>query len=252
MHPLRFTGRAALVTGAASGIGVAIAERLAAEGASVGLIDSRAEPLGRQLARLQEAGARAYAESADVSDGDSIAHAVSALVNSLGRLDVLVHAAGIVGPTGLNCTDYPIGDFRRVIDVNLTGAFLTCRAAIPPMLQGGYGRILLIASMAGKDGNPGMAGYVASKAGLIGLAKALGKEYATTGITVNALAPAVIATPMNADTHPDTIRALAEKIPMRRLGTVAEAAAIGCWICSAEASFNTGAVFDLSGGRATH
>jgi 3-oxoacyl-[acyl-carrier protein] reductase len=201
---------------------------------------------------MQETRAAAFGQAADVSDRESITQAVGALVKRLGRLDVLVHAAGIVGPTGVNCADYPLEDFRKVIDVNLTGAFLTCQAAIPSMLRGGYGRILLIASMAGKDGNPGMAGYVASKAALIGLAKAFGKEYATTGVTINALAPAVIATPMNADTHPDTVRALTEKIPMRRLGTVAEAAAIACWICSEEASFNTGAVFDLSGGRATY
>lgn len=252
MHSVRFAGRAALVTGAASGIGAAIAERLAAEGAAVGLIDARPEPLGQQLARIQDARAAVSGEAADVSDRESITRAIGALASRLGRLDVLVHAAGIVGPTGVDCADYPLEDFRKVIDVNLTGAFLTCQAAIPPMLQGGYGRILLIASMAGKDGNPGMAGYVASKAGLIGLAKALGKEYATRGITINALAPAVIATPMNANTHPDTVRALTEKIPMRRLGTVAEAAAIACWICSEESSFNTGAVFDLSGGRATY
>lgn len=252
MDPLRFAGRAALVTGGASGIGAAIAERLAAEGASLGLVDSRPEPLGRQVMRMREADAAVHGEAADVSDRDSIAHAVEATVERFGRLDVLVHAAGIVGPTGVNCGDYPIEDFRKVIAINLTGAFLTCQAVIPQMLQRGYGRVLLIASMAGKDGNPGMAGYVASKAGVIGLAKGLGKEYATTGITINALAPAVIATPMNAATHPDTIRALTDKIPMRRLGTVAETAAIACWICSEESSFNTGAVFDLSGGRATY
>lgn len=252
MHPSRFAGKGALVTGAASGIGAAIAERLAQEGAAVGLIDSRADPLERQRARMHESGASVHCQTADVSEDDSITYAVNALAERLGRLDVLVHAAGIVGPTGLNCTDYPVAEFRKVVEVNLTGAFLTCRAALRHMLSGGYGRILLIASMAGKDGNPGMAGYVASKAGLIGIAKALGKEYATKGITVNALAPAVIATPMNADTHPDTVRALTEKIPMRRLGTVHEAAAIACWICSEESSFNTGAVFDLSGGRATY
>ena len=252
MHPNRFAGKVALVTGAASGIGAAIAERLAQEGAAIGLIDSRDEPLEQQRARLHGLGATVHCQAADVSQDDSITDAVNALVTRLGRLDVLAHSAGIVGPTGLNCAEYPIAEFRKVLEVNLTGAFLTCRAALPHMIRGGCGRILLIASMAGKDGNPGMAGYVASKAGLIGIAKALGKEYATTGITVNALAPAVIATPMNANTHPDTIRALADKIPMRRLGTVHEAAAIACWICSEESSFNTGAVFDLSGGRATY
>jgi 2-dehydro-3-deoxy-L-rhamnonate dehydrogenase (NAD+) len=250
MH--RFEGRAALVTGGASGIGAAVAERVAREGARVGLIDLNAAHLEQQAARMRATGASVEVAQADVSAEASMATAVDGLASRLGRLDILVHCAGIVGTSGVNAAEFPVDEFRRVVDINLTGAFIACQRVLPHMLRNGYGRILLIASIAGKEGNPGMAGYVASKAGMIGLVKGLGKEYAATGVTINALAPAVIATPMNAATDPATVRQLVDRIPMKRLGTVAEAAAIACWICSEEATFNTGAIFDLSGGRATY
>jgi 3-oxoacyl-[acyl-carrier protein] reductase len=250
MH--RFKGRAAIVTGGASGIGGAVAERLACEGARVGLLDLSSPHLERQAALMRTKGMTVETAQADVCNEEVTAAVVDRLAAGFGRLDILVHCAGIVGRTGVNAADFPVSEFRRVVDVNLVGSFITCQSVLPHMLQNGYGRILLVASMAGKDGNPGMAGYVASKAGMIGLVKGMGKEYAQTGVTVNALAPAVIATPLNAATDPEVLRQLTEKIPMRRFGTVAEAAAIACWICSEEASFNTGAVFDLSGGRATY
>jgi NAD(P)-dependent dehydrogenase (short-subunit alcohol dehydrogenase family) len=248
----RFEGRSAIVTGGASGIGAAVAERLASEGARVCLIDTDVEQLRQQSDRMAAVGGLVFFRQASVCNEHEVALAITEVVDRWERLDVLVHSAGIVGATGVNAADYPVAEFRRVLDVNLTGSFIVCQYALPPMVKRQYGRILLLASMAGKDGNPGMAGYVASKAGVIGLVKGLGKEYACQGITINALAPAVIATPMNAATDAGVIRQLMEKIPMKRFGTVAEAAAIACWICSEEASFNTGAIFDLSGGRATY
>jgi NAD(P)-dependent dehydrogenase (short-subunit alcohol dehydrogenase family) len=252
MEMRRFAGRGVLITGGASGIGAAVAERFALEGARVALLDLQADLLERQAAALRARGASVATAQADVSDEQGAAAAIDQLAANLERLDIVVHCAGIVGKSNTPAAEFPVAEFRRVVDINLTGSFIVCRHSLPHMLKNGYGRILLFASMAGKDGNPGMSGYVASKAGIIGLVKALGKEYALSGITINALAPAVIATPMNAATDPETVRQLTEKIPMKRLGTVAEAAAIACWICSEEATFNTGAVFDLSGGRATY
>jgi 2-dehydro-3-deoxy-L-rhamnonate dehydrogenase (NAD+) len=252
MSQQRFNGQVAIVTGGGSGIGAAIAERLVQEGARVCLVDSDAASLERQHARLTAIGGEHLSRQVDIRDPGAVAAAFDAIVGQWHRLDVLVHCAGVVGATGVDAHSYPVEEFRRVLDVNLTGAFIVSQCALSHMLGRRYGRILLLASMAGKDGNPGMAGYVASKAGLIGLAKALGKEYACAGITINALAPAVIATPMNAATDPAVVRQLTDKIPMKRMGTVEEAAAIASWICSEEASFNTGAVFDLSGGRATY
>ena len=173
------------------------------------------------------------------------------MVTTYGRLDIMVNCAGVAGPNAIKITDYSYEDFKKVVDINLNGSFLMTKYSIPHMLANNYGRILLIASIGGKEGNPGMAGYAASKSGVMGLVKGIGKEYAKTGITVNGLAPAVIATPMNLDTHPDTMKYMTDKIPMGRLGTIDETAALSCWIVSPEASFNTAFVFDLSGGRAT-
>jgi 2-dehydro-3-deoxy-L-rhamnonate dehydrogenase (NAD+) len=248
----RFNGRCAIVTGGASGIGAGVAARLAQEGAQVCLIDRDIDQLRVQAERMAGSVERVSFLQADVGDELESRAAFHAAAERWGRLDILVHCAGIVGLSGANAADYSVEEFRRVLAINLTGSFIACQCALPYMREHGYGRILLLASMAGKDGNPGMAGYVASKAGVIGLVKAMGKEYACDGITVNALAPAVIATPMNATTDPAVMHQLTQKIPMKRPGTIAEAAAIACWICSDEASFNTGAIFDLSGGRATY
>jgi 3-oxoacyl-[acyl-carrier protein] reductase len=244
----RFAGQVAIVTGGASGIGAGVAERLAAEGARVVLFDLNEAGLREQSAKTGDSDTAVL----DITKEAEVETAVQKVVVTYGRLDILINCAGIVGPTATKITDYALADFEKVVAVNLTGSFVMTKAVIPHMLRRNYGRILLMASIGGKEGNPGMAGYAASKSGVMGLVKGIGKEYADTGITVNGLAPAVIATPMNAATDPAMLNYMASKIPMGRLGTVAEVAAIACWICSAEASFNTGFVFDLSGGRATY
>lgn len=246
----RYEGQVAIVTGGASGIGAGVAERLAAEGAKVVLFDRDEASLAAQAAKM--AGTGVETAVLDITNEQQVETAVAEVVAENGRLDVVVNSAGIVGPTSTKITDYSLADFQDVVAVNLTGSFVITKATIPHMLERNYGRILLIASIGGKEGNPGMAGYAASKSGVTGLVKGIGKEYADTGITVNGLAPAVIATPMNAATEPAMLDYMASKIPMGRLGTVAEVAALACWICSPEASFNTGFVFDLSGGRATY
>ena len=188
----------------------------------------------------------------DVSNEEQVSSTLAGIVARHGQLDVMVNSAGITGKTATKILDYDLATYQRVLNVNLVGSFLMTKYAIQHMLPRNYGRILLVASMGGKDGNPGMAGYASSKSGVIGLVKAIGKEYATNGITVNGIAPAVIATPMNADTAQAMLDYMISRIPMGRLGTVEETAALIAWIVSPEASFNTGFVFDLSGGRATY
>jgi 3-oxoacyl-[acyl-carrier protein] reductase len=240
------------VTGAASGIGKEIAVRLGIEGARVSLWDRNAVALAEVAAHARAHGAEVTTQAVNVSDEAAVKAAFEQTMTTWGRLDVLVNAARIVGPTNKTALDYELDDFRRVIEINLVGSFLTAKYAVQCMRPRKYGRILLLASMAGKEGNPGMAGYVASKAGVIGLVKALGKEFATTGISINGLAPGVIATPMNQNTSPDMLKYMIEKIPMQRMGSPEEVGALACWICSPEASFTTGFIFDLSGGRATY
>ncbi|MCY4022778.1 MAG: SDR family NAD(P)-dependent oxidoreductase [Anaerolineaceae bacterium] len=237
----RFAGQVALVTGGASGIGAGIARRLAHEGASVTIGDIN-PPAEEDVAASM---------MVDVREEDSVRRAMAAVIADHGRLDILVNCAGIPGPTSVNISDYSAEEFDQVVAVNLRGAFLTTRAAIEAMLPRGYGRILHLVSIAGKEGNPGMVGYSASKAGMTGLIKGVGKEYATSGITVNGLAPAVIQTPMIADVTPETLAYMESRIPMGRLGTIEEVTSLACWIVSPEASFNTGCIFDLTGGRAT-
>ncbi len=243
----RFKEQIAVVTGGASGIGLGIGRRLADEGAHVVLFDV-------DQARLDAAAAPFGAATAvvDVTDEAQVEAALDKIMAQHGRLDVMVNSAGIVGKSATKLVDYDLATFQHVLDVNLVGSFIVTRAAVKRMLPRQYGRILLLASMAGKDGNPNMAGYTASKAGVIGLVKGIGKEYAAQGITVNGIAPAVIATPMNLNTAPEQLEQLSRLIPMGRLGKVEEVAALACWILSPEASFNTGFVFDLSGGRATY
>lgn len=249
MFENRFHGQVAIVTGGASGIGRGIGQRLAREGAQVVLLDLNAD---HAQAAAAEMGGGVSALPVDVADERSVSEAIAQVAEQHGRLDIMVNCAGIVGPTNVRITDYSAEDFDRLISINLRGSFLTTKYAIPHMLKRNYGRILLLASMSGKEGNPGMIGYTASKAGVFGLVKGIGKEYAETGITVNGMAPALILTPMNADTSPEMLKYLADRIPMRRAGTVDEVAALACWIVSPEASFNTAHIFDLSGGRATY
>ncbi|MEZ4702613.1 MAG: SDR family NAD(P)-dependent oxidoreductase [Rhodothermales bacterium] len=247
----RFENQVAIVTGGASGIGLAIGRRLAREGATVVLFDRDQALLDKAAAGFRSDEMDAATYGVDVTSEPGVKEAIDDVVGRFGRLDVMINCAGVVGPTSTKILDYDAASFRQVVDINLTGSFLMTKYAIGPMLKRSYGRILLIASIGGKEGNPGMAGYAASKSGVMGLVKGIGKEYAGTGVTVNGLAPAVIRTPMNEDTAPEMLEYMASKIPMGRLGTVDEAAAISCWIVSEEASFNTGFVFDLSGGRAT-
>ncbi len=248
----RFQGRVAIVTGGASGIGLGIAKRMARESGSVVLADINEEALAQAKEAMGDLAGPVKTIHLDITKEDEVERLVGSVVEAFGQLDVVVNCAGIVGKTATEILDYDLATFREALDVNLNGSFLITKHAIKAMLPRGYGRILLLASIAGKEGNPGMAGYSVSKAGVIGLVKAIGKEYAHTKITVNGLAPALIATPLLLDAEEEAIDYMTSRIPMGRLGTVEEAAAIACWIVSDEASFNTGAVFDLSGGRATY
>ncbi len=247
----RFEGQVAIVTGGASGIGAGIAMRLAREGAAVSLFDTDEMKLVTQAMAMKKEGLLVDAFVVDITSDAQVQSYVQEVVRRNERLDIMVHCAAVVGPTATNILDYTTEEFRRVIDVNLTGAFIMTKHAIAPMVGQNYGRILLISSIGGKEGNPGMTGYAASKSGVMGLVKGVGKEYAKSGITVNGMAPAVISTPMNAETSDEMLSYMTAKIPMGRLGTVSEVAALSCWIVSKEASFNTGFVFDISGGRAT-
>lgn len=243
----RFQNQVAIVTGGASGIGEGITRRIVREGGRVVVFDTNEEAIQRVSSEPS-----ATALRVDVSDEAQVQRGIQQVLETFGRLDIMVNCAGVVGPTSTPILDYKSTDFERVLQVNLLGSFYVLKHSLPPMLEQRYGRILLIASISGKEGNPGMVGYSTSKAGVVGLVKAVGKEYATSGVTVNGLAPAVIQTPMNQDTSPEQLQYMLERIPMKRLGTVGEVASLACWIISKEASFNTGFVFDLSGGRATY
>lgn len=250
MNSIDLKGRCAVVTGGARGIGRAIAERLLQSGAAVCLWDVDAQALAAAVEELAGAGKVAVAV-VDVTDEASVAAAVQTTVTALGGLDILVNNAGIAG-NNAPVWELKPADWRRVMDINLTGAFLCCRAAVPEMLKGGYGRIVNIASIAGKEGNPNAAHYSASKAGVIALTKSLGKELATKNIGVNCVTPAVIETDILGQMTEAHIAYMLSKIPMNRFGKKHEAAALVAWLCSEDCSFSTGAVFDLSGGRATY
>ena len=244
----RFANRVAVVTGGVSGIGFAIARRLAAEGAKLAIWDRDQAALNGAAARL---GVPVHTECLDLVDPAAVMAAGIATAEALGRLDILVASAGIAGPNAPTW-EYPIADWQRIIDVNVNGVFYCNRAVVPHMLAGGWGRIVNIASIAGKEGNPNAVAYSASKAAVIGLTKSLGKELARTGIRVNCVTPAAVATPIFDQMAQSQIDFMLSKIPMARFGTVDEVAAMVCWLCSEEASFSTGAVFDCSGGRATY
>jgi 3-oxoacyl-[acyl-carrier protein] reductase len=230
----RFSGRVALVTGAASGIGAAAARRLLAEGATVVTLDLRAEgPEG------------AVALAGDVSSSAD----VNAAVAAAGPVDILVCCAGVPGRS-LQTVDVPDEEWKRVMAINADGVFFCNRAVIPGMVERGYGRIVNLASIAGKEGNPMAAAYSASKAAVIGLTKAIGKDLARTGVAVNCIAPAVIETPILEGITQEHIDYMVERIPMGRMGSAEEVAALICWLASEECSFSTGATYDISGGRA--
>jgi 2-dehydro-3-deoxy-L-rhamnonate dehydrogenase (NAD+) len=243
---------AVVVVGAASGIGRQAALLLAGQGVSVGCIDRDAEGAKRTADAIAKAGGKSLAGIADVADDASIPAALDQAEKAFGRLHGLVNCAGITGKTNIRGHEVDLADFDAVYRINLRGAMALSKAVLPRMLKHNYGRILHIASIAGKEGNAGMAAYSATKAGLIGLVKTLGKDYAETGVTVNALAPAVIRTPM-VDALPDAqVRYMTDKIPMKRCGELEEAARMIAWIVSPACSFTTGFTFDLSGGRATY
>jgi 3-oxoacyl-[acyl-carrier protein] reductase len=240
--------RTALVTGGARGIGLAITERLVADGARVMIADLDGAAAKKVTERLED---RVAALVADVSRADHVEHIVQGTIERWGRLDIVVNNAGITGRS------FPIqeltdDDWQRVIACDLTSVFFVCRAAIRHMLGAGGGRIINIASIAGKEGNPTLVPYSAAKAGVIGLTKALAREVATRNIFVNAVAPAVIGTELLKQMEPSTVDLLVSKIPMGRVGTPQEVAALVAWLASDECSFSTGAVYDLSGGRATY
>ncbi len=248
----RFENQIAVIAGGASGIGKGIVHRLASEGASVVILDISTNSLDETVTEMRNELLDVTGIQLDVTDEVAVRGTIDSVVGQHARLDILVNCAGIVGPSSVNIAEYSSADFDQTIAVNLRGSFLLTKYSVMPMLKQGYGRILHLCSIAGKEGNPGMVGYSASKAGLMGLIKSAGKEYAKDCITVNGLAPAVIATPMNLDTDPKMLDYMKAKIPMNRLGTVEEVASLACWIVSNEASFNTGFIFDMSGGRATY
>jgi 3-oxoacyl-[acyl-carrier protein] reductase len=250
MNQIDLNGRRAVVTGGARGIGRAIAERLLASGATCCLWDRDPDALEAAARQLAGAGMASTAE-VDVSDPDSVARAAAATLRELGGADILVNNAGVAGATK-PLWDYAPEEWQEVLQVNLFGVFLCCRALVPAMRDAGYGRIVNIASIAGKEGNPNASHYSASKAGVIALTKSLAKELAGSGVIVNCITPAVIETDILKQVSQSHIDYMLSKIPMGRFGKRDEAAAMAAWLCSDECSFSTGAVFDLSGGRATY
>jgi 3-oxoacyl-[acyl-carrier protein] reductase len=234
MNRLDLSGRTAIVTGGLIGIGAAIVQRLEASGAKVRIWDvgSKTDPV-------------------DVTDQQAVERATAGAIAELGRIDVLVNNAGIAGPT-MPVVEYPVAEWKRVIDVDLNGPFLCSRAVVPHMVKAGYGRIVNIASIAGKEGNPNAAAYAAAKGGVIAFTKALGKELARTGVLVNCVTPAAAQTAILEQVSPEFAQFMLSKIPMGRFVKVEEIAAMACWLATEDCSFSTGGVFDISGGRATY
>lgn len=243
----RFSGRGAVITGGASGLGREVARRIVREGGKVVLWDVDADHLAEAG---EEVGATLTVEL-DVTDQKAVAAAAKKSNETLGRIDILVASAGVTGATG-PVHEYPVESWVRTIDINLNGVFYSCREVIPYMLANGYGRIVNVSSVAGKEGNPNASAYSASKAGVIGLTKSLGKELAKKGVIVNAITPATFESPILEQLPQSQIDYMRSKIPMDRLGEIVESAAMVCFMVSEECSFTTASTFDTSGGRTTY
>lgn len=249
MNRNRFEYQIAVVTGGSSGLGMAIAQRLHDEGAFVVVFDFNPQAFPAVAARL---GTRGSCLEVDVTSEARVGAAVERVLAERGRIDILVNCAGVTGKTNIKSHEVELSDFDFVMRTNVTGSFLTAKHILPAMLRQKYGRVLHIASIAGKEGNAGMLAYSTSKAAVIGMTKVQGKEYAETGITVNALAPAVIQTPMVEALPEAQVKYMTDKIPMKRCGSLDEVAAMAAFIVSRETSFTTGFTFDLTGGRAVY
>ena len=243
----RFSGRNAIITGGASGLGYLTAKRIVEEGGQVSLWDLSASTLSESRTKL----GGVHTVQVNVASHDEVIVAARQSGAALGSIDILVNCAGVTGATAA-VHEYPVESWLRVLDVNLNGTFYCCREIIPLMLAKGYGRIVNIASVAGKEGNPNASAYSASKAGVIGLTKSLGKELATSGVLVNCITPATFESPILDQLPPSQIEYMRSRIPMGRLGNAAESAALVCWLASEECSFTTAATFDISGGRTTY
>lgn len=250
MNSINLRGRKAIVTGGAKGIGRGIVERFLDSGAAVCLWDIDSASLEQAVKEL-EANSEVMSCVVDVTDPVSVVSGTQAAVEQFGRIDILVTNAGIAGPNH-TVWDYPVAAWKQVIDVNLMGVFYCCHAVVPEMLKQSYGRIVSMASIAGKEGNPNASAYSASKAGVIGLTKSLGKELAQHGILVNCVTPAAVDTDILAQMTPEHVDYMRSKIPMGRFGQISEVAAMVAWLVSEECTFATGGVFDISGGRATY
>ena len=249
---MRFSGQVAIVTGGASGIGYCSAQKLGSEGAKVALFDMSEATLVKAKESLQAKGITVMTCAVNVTDPQGVAAAVASVAGVWGGIDVLVQAAGVTGVTGINTTDVDPKNFDFVFAVNVKGIFLLCKNVLPHMIKKNYGRIVNIASVAGKEGNAGMLAYSSSKAAVIGLTKVIGKEYAESGITCNCIAPAVIRTEMVAAIPAEQVKYMTDKIPMKRTGSLEEISSMVCFIASKPCSFTTGFIFDATGGRATY
>jgi len=240
-----FKNQVAIITGGSSGLGLAITKALVSEGVQVGILDLTSHPDLENLPQL-------YFQQVDITQEEKVQDAINNIWEKFGRVDILINSAGLTGITNIKTHETSTADVRKVFDVNFMGSYFTSKHVLPFMLINNYGRILHIASIAGKEGNAGMLAYSASKAAVIGMTKVQGKEYADTGITINALAPAVVQTPMVDAMPMEQVRYMTDKIPMKRCGTLEEIANLVLYIVSPKNSFTTAFTFDLSGGRATY